>query len=125
MDQNKFHLEYKEMLKIDYTKNYFEIIFNNCNRIFEYIYLYNFEYGSLKYKNGKKETHKWETEDEAKKESYLNKHYPIICLNGLVNDKETENKIIEENIKYIKTLKLSKNESALINMAVKCLRNTI
>jgi hypothetical protein len=122
MNPDKIHLEYKENLAADYAKNYFEIIYDTHTGVIEYIYLYSYKYGTLKYNNGKKEIHKWETEDEAQGGSYLNKNYPIICLDGVTDDRILENNIIEENINYIKTLKLPENETEIINWGIEILR---
>ena len=124
MDQNKAHLEYKEMLRADYARNYIEIIFDKTNKTFDYIYLYNSRYGTIHFENGKKEIHKWETEDEAQTGSFLNKNYQIICLDGITFDKDIEIKIIEENSRYAKTLKLNDDEANIINSAIECLKNT-
>jgi len=112
------HLEYKEDLKEDYCKNYFEIFYDENRKIFQKIYLYSSQYGTIELKNGKKEIHKWETEDEAQANSYLNRNYPIICLDGIANDSELEKNIILENMNYIKTLKLKEQEMFVINNAI-------
>ncbi|MDR0321511.1 MAG: hypothetical protein LBI28_08410 [Treponema sp.] len=122
MNPDKIHLEYKESLTEDYTKNYFEIIYDKNNGAFEYIYLYNSRYGTLEYKDGKKEIHKWETEDEAQDGSYLNKNYPIICLDGVTDDRLLENNIIEANMEYIKTLELQEEETEIINSGIEFLK---
>ncbi|MDR2471188.1 MAG: hypothetical protein LBD09_03645 [Treponema sp.] len=112
-------MEYKENLKSDYAKNYFEIFYDELRNIFKKVYLYNYQYGTIEIENGKKKIHKWETEDEAQTDSYLNRNYPIICLDGMTNDPVLENNIIAENMKYIHTLELSDHELLIIDKAVK------
>jgi hypothetical protein len=122
MSEN-IHIEYKEYIKEDYAKNYMEIIYDKINNFFTKIYIYNWEYGIIDVKNNKKEIHKWENEDDAQFGSYLNKHYPIICLNGKTNDPAIEENIINENIKYIKTLNIEKEKMEIINYALKYLKD--
>ncbi|MCL1817985.1 MAG: hypothetical protein FWG35_03575, partial [Spirochaetaceae bacterium] len=64
------------------------------------------------------------TEDEAQQGSYLNRHYQIICLNGITQNRQIEDGIINENMKYIETLNLSEEESEIIRSAIKYLENT-
>ena len=118
MKDNILHLEYKELLTQDYTRNYLEIIYNEDENKFIKVYFYNSEYGTIEIKNNKKEIHKWETEDEAKSGSYLKRNYPIIGLNGITTDKHLENKIIEENLKYIKKLNVKEKEMEIINKTI-------
>ncbi|MCL2800469.1 MAG: hypothetical protein FWD28_01745 [Treponema sp.] len=120
---NILHLEYKELLTPDYTRNYLEIKYNESNKEYIKIYIYNSEYGTIEIVNGKKEMHKWETEDEAKTGSYLNRNYPIIGLNGVSDDSRLEDLIINENLKYINKIKPSKKELEIINNAVKYIKN--
>jgi hypothetical protein len=115
------HLEYKENIKPDYCKNYFEIYYEDIKNIFKSIYLYNSQYGTIKIENGKKEIHKWETEDEAQAGSYLKRNYPAICLDGITSNPIIENNIIIENMNYIKTLGLTEKELLIIEKAIKYL----
>jgi|TergutMp193P3_1026864.scaffolds.fasta_scaffold05052_5 hypothetical protein len=116
------YIEYKEYLKDDYAKNCMEIIYDEINNIFKKIYLYNCDYGTIEAKNSKKEIHIWESEDNAQSGSYLNKHYPVICLNGKVNDPEVEENIIRENLSYIDKLNIEKEKIEIINNAMNYLR---
>jgi hypothetical protein len=120
---DKVHLEYKQSLKTDYTGNYMEIIFDKKNNIFEKIYLYNHKYGTIEFSGNKKQIHKWEMEDEAQYGSYLKRHYPIICLDGITEDRELEENIIGENMNYIAALNLEKSQTEIINTAIDFLKS--
>jgi len=119
---NILFFKYKEALTQDYTRNYLEIEYDELNGNYIKIYFYNSEYGTIEIINNKKEMHKWETEDEAKSGSYLKRNYPIIGLNGVSFDNQLENKIIEENLKYINKININKEELDIINNAVKYLK---
>ena len=121
MNEN-IHLEYKSSLKKDYAENYIEIIYDSIKKKYIKIYLYSWKYGTIDLNNGKKEIHKWETEDDSKTGSYLNRNYPIICLNGETKDENIEDGIIEENIKYINTLIIDNDKKIIINNAIKYLK---
>jgi hypothetical protein len=121
----KIHLEYKQNLRTDYTGNYIEIIYDKENNIFEKIYLYNFKYGIIEFSKMKKQIHKWETEDDAQSGSYLNRHYPVICLDGIATDKELEDKIVAENMNYIVTLNLEQTKIEIINNAINFLKSIL
>jgi len=123
MNNNILHLEYKEELTPDYARNYLELFYDETKETFEKIYLYNSEYGTIEVVNSKKKMNKWETEDQAQSGSYLNKNYPIICLNGVTDDAQLENNIIEENLKYIKTLNINEKHGKIIENAIQYLRN--
>jgi hypothetical protein len=120
---DKIHLEYKQNLRTDYTGNYMEIVFDRKNNIFEKKYIYNFKHGIIEFSGNKKQIHKWETEDEAQYGSYLNRHYPLICLDGIADDRELEENIIRENMNYIRTLNLEKSKIEIINTAIDFLKN--
>jgi len=108
----------KELLTQDYTRNYLEIKYNENINKFIKVYLYNSEFGTIEIINNKKEVHKWETEDEAKNGSYLKRNYTIIGLNGITDNKILENKIIDENLKYIKKINIKEKELEIINKAI-------
>ena len=118
----KIHLEYAESLNREYTKNYIEIIFDKTHNNFDTIYLYNSKHGTITFEKGKKEIHRWENEDEAQSGSYLDKHYPILCLNGITADPVTERKIIEENHKYITTLHLDEEKTRILEEAFRMIQ---
>ena len=118
MEDNIYNIEYKELLTQDYTRNYLEIKYNENINKFIKVYLYNSEFGTIEIINNKKEVHKWETEDEAKNGSYLKRNYTIIGLNGITDNKILENKIIDENLKYIKKINIKEKELEIINKAI-------
>jgi len=118
MEDKIYNIEYKELLTHDYSRNYLEIKYNENINKFIKVYLYNSEFGTIEIMNNKKEVHKWETEDEAKSGSYLKRNYTIIGLNGITDNKILENKIIDENLKYIKRINIKEKEMEIINKAI-------
>ena len=97
---NLFHfnqtivLKYCEELREDFTKNYCKLVFSetgNCEKV----YINCYEEGTLEYKNGFMEIHRWESEDESQSLSYLNKHYTQRLLDGIVTDVGTKTRILE------------------------------
>jgi hypothetical protein len=122
MDEEYTHIEYKEELRENFTKNYLEIKYNAKENEFIEIYFYNSDYGKIKYINGNKEMHTWETEDQAIKNSSLGRHFTQVCLNGVSTDMDTENKIIKENVEYLKTQKIDNATIKIINEAIRLIK---
>jgi hypothetical protein len=76
-------LKYCEELRADFTKNFCKVIFNEAGNC-EKVYINTYEAGTLEYKNGLLEMHRWENEDEAQAVSYLSKRYTQRLLNGVI-----------------------------------------
>lgn len=112
-------LEYKEELRKDFTKNYLKIIYNPMTGIFSEIYLYNYEHGIIKAANGIKTVHRWENEEEAQSHSYLNRRYTVAFLNNEAADITLEKEIINELLKYLKTISIREEEEKIIHKTVK------
>jgi hypothetical protein len=118
MNEEYTHIEFKEELRENFTQNYLEIKYSAKENKFIEIYFYNSDYGKIKFANGKKEVHTWETEDQAINNSALGKHFTQVCLNGVNTNPETETKIIKENIKYLKTQKIDNASVKIIKEAI-------
>lgn len=82
---NTVVLKYCEELRADFTKNYMKVIVNETETI-EKVYINTYEMGTLEYKHGRIEMHRWENEDEARDASYWSKRYTQRLLNGIVNE---------------------------------------
>ncbi|MDR1390097.1 MAG: hypothetical protein LBJ31_09005 [Treponema sp.] len=119
MDDKTVKLVYQKKYRRDFTAIYTEIIYDDKNKTFELIYFYDSESGTLELKNGIKKIHRWEDEDEAQSGSYLNRRFTTVLLDGAANDSATEDRIINANLSYIKTLHVGERETALIGSAVK------
>jgi hypothetical protein len=78
-------LKYCEELRTDFTKNYMKVIVNEAGAL-EKVYINTYELGTLEYKNGRIEMHRWENENEAQSGSFLSRHYPQRLLNGVVDE---------------------------------------
>ena len=100
-------LKYCEELRADFTRNYCKVIFSeqgNCEKV----YINCYEEGTLEYKNGSIEMHRWENEDEAQSVSYLSRRYTQRLLDGVINEPDTKTKMIE-------TIRSSMNSSTIEN----------
>ena len=86
-------LKYCEELRADFTKNYFKVILDEAEHC-EKIYINTYEAGTLEYKNGSVEMHRWENEDEAQSVSYLSRRYTQRLLDGVINEPDTKTKMI-------------------------------
>ena len=86
-------LKYCEELRADFTKNYFKVILDESEH-YEKIYISTYEAGTLEYKNGSFEMHRWENEDEAQSASYLSRRYTQRLLDGVIDEPDTKTKMI-------------------------------
>ena len=96
-------LKYCEELRADFTKNFYKTVFSeqgNCEKI----YISCYELGTLEYKNGSIEMHRWENEDEAQAASYLSRRYTQRLLDGVINEPDAR-------VKTIETIRLSMDTS--------------
>jgi len=87
-------IKYCEELRADFTKNFIKVIFSeteNCEKV----YINTYELGTLEYKNGCIEMHRWENEDEAQSASYLSRRYTQRLLDGVIEEPDMKAKMIE------------------------------
>ena len=87
-------LKYCEELRKDFTKNFCKVVFNetgDCKKV----YINCYEAGTLEYKSGFLEMHRWESEDEAQSLSYFNRHYTQRLLDGVVEGTDIKTRMIE------------------------------
>ena len=87
-------LKYCEELREDFTKNYYKVVYNEAGN-YEKLYINCYEIGTLEYKNGFMEMHRWENEDEAQASSYFSRHYTQRLLDGVVEGVNIKMKIID------------------------------
>lgn len=116
-------LTYKELLRIDFTKNYLEIEFDEATEQFISIYAYNSSCGTIRVCGGAKEVHRWENEDEAKASSYLNRRYTAVFLDGPAEDPGTEDCIIRHISEYIDAEQIPAPEKTIIEKAFRYLKS--
>ena len=86
-------LKYCEELRADFTKNYFKVILDETEHC-EKIYINTYEEGTLEYKNGIMEIHRWENEDEAQSASYLSRRYTQRLLDGVITEPDIKERMI-------------------------------
>ena len=91
---NTIVLKYCEELRADFTKNFIKVIFNDSGKC-EKIYINTYELGTLEYKNGSVEMHRWENEDEAQSAGYLSRRYTLRLLDGVINGDDTKTGMID------------------------------
>ena len=100
-------LKYCEELRADFTRNYFKVLFTEQGNL-EKVYINCYEAGTLEYKNGFVEMHRWENEDEAQSVSYLSRRYTQRLLDGVIDEPDDKTKMIE-------IIRSSMNSSAIEN----------
>lgn len=110
-------IEYKESLRSNFTKNYIEIEYDETRKQYVSIYLYNYAHGTISVTGGRKEVHRWESEDEAESVSYISRRYTTVILNGAPDDPETEGHIIQSISDYIDAAPIPPKDREIISGA--------
>jgi hypothetical protein len=85
--------KYCQELRRDFVKNYLKVIFDAGKTITK-VYINTYDCGTLEYKNGVLEMHRWENEDEAQSGSYLSRRYTLRIQDGAVNGDDAKQAII-------------------------------
>jgi hypothetical protein len=85
--------KYCQELRRDFVKTYLKVIFDAGGKVAK-IYINTYDYGTLEYKNGVLEMHRWENEDEAQSVSYLSRRYTLRIQDGIVNGDGAKQAII-------------------------------
>ena len=109
-------LKYCEELRADFTKNYCKALFTGQGE-FEKIYISCYEEGTLEYRNGITEMHRWENEDEAQAASYLSKRYTQRLLDGVINEPGTKASMIGIIKASMESSTIESEDRALFNKA--------
>jgi hypothetical protein len=86
--------KYCQELRRDFVKNYLKAIFGSDGKIAK-IYINTYDYGTLEYKNGALEMHRWENEDEAQSGSYLARRYTLRIQDGIVKGDDPKRIMID------------------------------
>ena len=110
-------LEFCEELREDFTKNFFKVVFNEAGNC-EKIYINCYEAGTLEYKNGFLEMHRWENEDEAQSGSYLSRHYTQRLLDGVVEGTDMKTTMISIIRSSISKAAIKKEDSVFFVTAL-------
>lgn len=95
MDKGSKKIVFEAMLREGFIKSSLSLIYNEETGAVNEVVLNHYKYGIIAIKDGYKDVHRWESEDEAQKHSYLSKHYPTTLLNGPVNDSAFEEALIK------------------------------
>jgi hypothetical protein len=85
--------KYCQELRRDFVKNYLKVIFDAGGKVTK-VYINTYDYGTLEYKNGVLEMHRWENEDEAQSVSYLSRRYTLRIQDGAVNGDDAKQAMI-------------------------------
>jgi hypothetical protein len=86
---------FEVMLREGFVKTSISISYNEETGTVHEAVLNHYKYGIIVIKDGYKDVHRWESEDEAQRGSYLSRRYTTILLNGVVDDKEFEESLFK------------------------------
>jgi hypothetical protein len=119
LENNISTIDYSEYLREDFILCSIKIKYKK--RLFDIIeaYINHYEYGIIEIKDGKKEIHVWETEDQSQSSSYLSRRYTVTLLNGVNTNKDFENKFIETVIKFIIHSSMDSKIKNILNKLIK------
>ena len=117
-------LKYSEELRADFIKNFCKVIFNEEGSC-EKVYINCYETGTLEYKNGNCEMHRWENEDEAQAASYLSKRYTQRILDGVIDGMDIKAKMIGSIRSSIESASIEEEDLRLFETALNFLESKI
>jgi hypothetical protein len=86
--------KYCRELRRDFVRTYLKVIFDAGGKIAK-VYINTYDYGTLEYKNGVLEMHRWENEDEAQSGSYLARRYTLRIQDGIVRGDDPKRTMID------------------------------
>lgn len=95
MDKKLKKAVFEVMLREGFVKSSISISYNEETGAVEEAALNHYKYGIIVIKDGYKDVHRWESEDEAQRGSYLSRRYTTILLNGVVDDREFEESLFK------------------------------
>ncbi|MDR2143492.1 MAG: hypothetical protein LBP29_03885 [Treponema sp.] len=85
--------KYCQELRRGFVRNYLKVIFDASGKVAK-MYINTYDYGTLEYKNGVLEMHRWENEDEAQSGSYLSRRYTLRIQDGIVKGDDPKQTMI-------------------------------
>jgi len=86
---------FEVMLREGFVKTSISLSYNEETGAVDEVTLNHYKYGIIVIKDGYKDVHRWESEDEAQRGSYLSRRYTTILLNGVVDDREFEESLFK------------------------------
>lgn len=95
MDNGLKKTVFEVMLREGFVKSSVSLVYNEKTGSVNEVVLNHYKYGIIVIKDGYKDVHRWESEDEAQKVSYLSRHYPVKLLNGPVKDSAFEESLVK------------------------------
>jgi len=101
-------VKYSENLRDDFVLCSIRIKYININLEIMEAYINHYEFGIIEIKDGKKEIHKWENEEQSQNNSYLSRRYTVTLLDGITTDVDFENKFISAVMEFIENSKLDR-----------------
>ena len=117
-------LKYCEELRADFTKNFIKAVFNSSEEC-EKIYINTYELGTLEYKNGSIEMHRWENEDEAQSVGYLSRRYTTRLLDGVINGDDIKAGMIDLVKSSMDSSSIEEEDSVLFKKALDILEKQV
>ena len=81
---------FEVMLRDGFVKSSVSVTYDRETGAVTEVVLNHYKYGIIVIREGYKDVHRWESEDEAQKGSYLTRRYTTILLNGVVDDSAFE-----------------------------------
>ena len=108
MKEKQVIVKYSENLRDDFVLCSIRIKYININLEIMEAYINHYEFGIIEIKDGKKEIHKWENEEQSQNNSYLSRRYTVTLLDGITTDVDFENKFISAVMEFIENSKLDR-----------------
>lgn len=86
---------FEVMLREGFVKSAVSVTYDGETGLADEVVLNHYKYGVIVIREGYKDVHRWESEDEAQKGSYLSRRYTAILLNGVVDDTAFEESLFK------------------------------
>ncbi len=115
-------IKYCEQLRQDFTNNYIRVHCSSSKNEFPEIFINTYQYGTLEYKNGFTEMHRWESEDETQAVSYWSRTYPARIADGVMDDPEMKQHILKSIDESINSKNIDEDDLIIIKNALAFLR---
>jgi len=116
-------ITFQNLLRPDFVKNSLYIRFNAIQKTVISAVFTTYEYGVLNFSDGKKEIHKWESEEQIGNVSSFSRHFPVTLLNGIDRDKANEELIYEEMNKLLTEVHAGRGIIKIYELAIKQIKN--
>jgi hypothetical protein len=134
-------IKYCEELRRDFTKNFIKAIYhtpqadavsqnllqaetaNQNQQKPAKVFINTYEFGTLEYKNGMLDMHRWENEDEAQSVSELSRRYTQRIMDGVIDDPGTKNAMVDALAASMQGKAIGTREQSLLEGALNFVRS--